>query len=158
MTETIIIIICIVSVIIALITDLRTRIIPNSLVAICILSGLIINSYSYGWIGFKVSMIGFLASGTFFLLFFIFGEGIGAGDVKLVAGLGALLKWPTALFLIIMISLSGGIIALIYLIVKGKIIAFIKRKPEAKGIKLPYAPAIALGTLLSIFLGKYFAG
>jgi prepilin peptidase CpaA len=96
--------------------------------------------------------------------------GMGAGDVKLCAGLGAWI-WPHQLLLsLVFTAMAGGIMVLVWLVffvyLKKAIKAVRKRvggedgevsgNPEPVEIdplkrKMPYAPAIAVGTLLSFF-------
>lgn len=73
-------------------------------------------------------------------LYFVFTgrEGLGGGDIKLLAWLGALLGWQAIPFIIMSSSVTGSIVGLI-----------ISRKSN-DGLKtmIPFGPFIALGALL----------
>ncbi len=67
-------------------------------------------------------------------------EGLGGGDIKLLAWLGALLGWKAIPFIILSSSVSGSIIGL-----------YLSRKSEDKlKTMIPFGPFIALGALLYI--------
>jgi prepilin peptidase CpaA len=91
---------------------------------------------------------------------------MGAGDVKLCAAVGAWIGPSQLLIALVMTSLIGGVMALGWAIAGGFLKQVLlgaaglvvgRRKgltlanPAAR--KMPFAPAIALGTILS-FLGK----
>src|SRR5947209_15767167 len=68
--------------------DLRTRKIPNWLTAGGILAGLALQCWTEGIHGFTVAMLGMgFAILVYLPLYFL--RGMGAGDVKLMAGVGA---------------------------------------------------------------------
>lgn len=73
---------------------------------------------------------------------------IGAGDVKLVAALGLLVRWPAALTLVLAVAVAGGVVALV-LAVHARRLAAIGRNLIGAGDgrlhRMPYGLAIALG-------------
>ena len=73
--------------------DVRYRRIPNWLTAIGVLLGLGLNTFLYqGWPGLRFSLMGLgLAFGIYFGLYAV--RAMGAGDVKLMAAIGALVGW-----------------------------------------------------------------
>jgi len=71
-------------------------------------------------------------------------EGMGRGDVKLVAMIGAFLGWKPALLTIMVGSLAGSIIG-ISLIVLG----FMKREDY-----VPFGPYLVFGALISMFFAQ----
>jgi prepilin peptidase CpaA len=82
-------------------------------------------------------------------------RGMGWGDLKLCAAVGAWIGPGRLVFALIMMGVAGGVMALAALAVRG-----LRHKlpgrltlddPEA--FKLPYAPAIAIGTLFAILGG-----
>ena len=76
---------------------------------------------------------------------YLFGrEGMGRGDVKLVAMIGAFLGWKPALLTIMVGSLAGSIIG-ISLIVLG----FMKREDY-----VPFGPYLVFGALISMFFAQ----
>ena len=76
-------------------------------------------------------------------LYFIFTgrDGLGGGDIKLLAWLGALLGWKSIPFIILSSSVVGSVVGII-----------LSRKNEA-GLKtmIPFGPFLALGALLYLF-------
>ncbi len=78
----------------AFVTDVRSRRIPNLLNLIFILSGLIYQSAAGGWEGLLFAVKGAGAGFAVLFLLYILGA-VGAGDVKLFAGIGA---WTGILF------------------------------------------------------------
>jgi len=149
-------------------TDLRSRRIPNWLVFPCMLTGVIANCICGGTHGFLESLYGLLL-GIFVMGFFAWLGGMGMGDVKLCAGMGAWLGPQQFMVAMVLTGIVGGIMALIWAVkerfVKDLFLGAIDlllgvsrdgvkahrrlvlNNPETR--KMPYAPAIALGTLMS---------
>lgn len=96
------------------------------------------------------SLIGVLVGGGFLLaLAWAYAavtgtEGMGGGDIKLLAMIGAFLGWPSIPVTLFLSSLAGSIIGLSAMLVKG-----VGRK-----YALPFAPFLCLGALLHLFFGK----
>ena len=155
---------------VATFTDLRSRRIPNWLVFPFLLAGIVVSAWLQGWHGIGQSFaglgLGLLIYGSLFWM-----GGMGAGDVKLCAAIGAWIG-PSQLFLALVIAgMAGGIMVLCWAAFGG----FLKelftgagdlvfgwkergtlRDPELALTnpmkrKMPYAPAIAIGTLISFF-------
>ncbi|MCA9581994.1 MAG: prepilin peptidase, partial [Myxococcales bacterium] len=77
---------------ISAVTDTRTGHIPNWITFPPILLAPIGYGLFFGWYGFGQSVLGLLACGV--VPYFMFWQGgMGGGDVKLFAALGALLGW-----------------------------------------------------------------
>ena len=141
-------------------TDFATRLIPNCLpIAVAVLG-----AATRLMTGMEALAISFaLALGIILLLMFLYARGaLGGGDVKLAAAIGAWIG-PDQLFIaLIVTAMAGGIMILLWALwalgIKGlmnrsknsdeeqkpALSAFLKRK-------MPYAPAIAIGTLISFF-------
>lgn len=155
---------------IATFTDLRSRRIPNWLSLPFLLLGIAVSTWLHGWKGIAHSLEG-MALGAF--LFFILSllGGMGMGDVKLCGAIGAWI-WPHQMFIaLVLTGIAGGIMALCWAIAGGflgelfsstgnLLFGFKKRglKPDPElnlanplARKMPYAPAIAIGTLVSFF-------
>lgn len=138
---------------VATFTDLRSRTIPNWLSAGAFLGGLGMRSALYGWTGAKEALIGGAVGFAVFLVFFVLG-GMGGGDVKLMAGFGAILGYPQIVMAAILTAIVGAVMALIYLVQK-KVRRAWKRSRSTESEPadgkdfIPYAPAIAAGVLLS---------
>ena len=107
------------AVVIATITDLRMFKIHNLLTLPLVASGLIYHGVTGGPTGLGESVLGMLTGfGVFFLIYLI--GGMGAGDVKLMAGIGA---WVGALFALgiaLAASLAAGVYALVVIAANGK--------------------------------------
>jgi prepilin peptidase CpaA len=129
---------------VATFTDLRSRRIPNWLVVPFMLAGLVVPAWLFGWHGFGQSMEGFgLGALVFGILSWV--AGMGMGDVKLVAAIGAWVGPQQLLLAMVLTAMTGGLIALAVAIVGNF------RGDAWKSRKIPYAPAIAIGTLISFF-------
>ena len=92
-------------------TDLRTRRIPNALTAGGAICACAYHLTTAGWSGLGHALGGLVVGLAVFLMPFALG-GLGGGDVKLVAALGAWLGPSDALWLALYTALSGGVLAL----------------------------------------------
>jgi prepilin peptidase CpaA len=128
--------------------DLYRRRISNVTSAAAFALGLGTQTWLHGLRGAGNSLAGTLVGFVVFLIFFLLG-GMGAGDVKLMAGFGAVLGWSQTWVAALMTAIVGGLFALGYL----GICKLRKSSKDAAGNKgkesIPYAPAITLGVLLS---------
>jgi len=106
--------------------DLTQKKIPNFITFPVILWGLLTYTVFQGFEGLKFSGLGFLVGLAIFLIPFILG-GMGGGDVKLMAAIGALKGWEFTLYTAIYAGLVGGIIVIIYLIYKKQLGVTLKR-------------------------------
>jgi prepilin peptidase CpaA len=155
--------------VVATFTDLRSRRIPNWLVLPFLGAGILVSAWLHGWHGVGQSFggmgVGLLIYGVFFCM-----GGMGAGDVKLAAALGAWIG-PGQLFIaLVTTGLVGGVMVLCWAVFGGFLkdlfnrtanLAFglkgadghdaVPALPSPVRRKIPYAPAIAIGTLLSFF-------
>ena len=155
---------------ISIVTDIRIRKILNIVTYPAILLGFVLNPIlHYGYsqsvgLGFLHSLLGFLLGFGFFFIFYIFGKGknMGAGDVKLMGAIGALLGWEMTLNAIIFTAFTGLLVAiflffpLLYTMIKsGNVLAL---KGYGK-LTMPYGVSIGIGTILAIlFRILYLAG
>jgi len=149
--------------VVATFTDVRSRRIPNWLVAPFLLAGIGMAGWLHGWQGVGMSLagagLGLLAYGVLFWM-----GGMGAGDVKLCAAIGAWIGPWQLLISLVFTGLAGGAMVLMWALFGG----FLKdlflhtgdlvlRSKERGEVvlsnplrrKMPYAPAIAVGTLIS---------
>jgi prepilin peptidase CpaA len=145
----------------ACIDDLRRRQISNWISGAALVSGLVLQTAQHGWRGTGSALLGTLAGAGVFLIFYVLG-GMGGGDVKLMAGFGALLGSKRLFEAALWTAGCGGVMALA-VIVTGLIREFWRRaqSPDsgvpassaASGRRpdsIPYAPAIAAGVWLSL--------
>ena len=95
---------------IACVTDVRTRKIPNVLTFGTTLAALLVHLVTGGAHGAATALGGWLLGTALFLPFFLL-RGMGAGDVKLLAALGAWLGPRDVVWLGIYSSILGGALA-----------------------------------------------
>lgn len=124
--------------------DLRTGQIPNWLALLAGTTGLAWAGWEAGWKGLGDAVIG-AAVGFFALVGLYLLGGLGGGDVKLMAGLGSLAGKGHIGEALFWMALTGGVWAAAALL-WGR---FKGHRPAPRTI--PYAPAIALGTVMSLW-------
>ena len=155
------------------VVDARTRRIPNVLSAGAMLAGLGLNTAYFGVSGLGVSVGGLLAAAAVLLPAFAVG-GLGAGDVKMMGAIGALLGPQLALAALGLGMIFGGFIMLAHLARLGRLkeklgatwamvaaASFARSVEPLRGpaadpdaIALPYSVPLGLGTVaVLIFLG-----
>lgn len=71
-------------------------------------------------------------------------EGMGGGDVKLLAMIGAFLGWKAVILTILLSSLIGSITGMIVMVAKGKDFKY----------AIPFGPFLSLGAVISLFYGE----
>jgi prepilin peptidase CpaA len=137
----------------AVIEDISRRRISNWTSGGAVAAGLILHFAQKGWLGLWHSLLGIGIGFGVFLIFYLLG-GMGGGDVKLMAGFGALLGDGNILPAAVIAAISGGLMAVAYLAVR----AIARRwRPEAGRLarpsreSIPYAPAITAGVWLALF-------
>ena len=97
---------------ICVVTDLRERRIPNVITLPMILIGILYMGIFNGWSGLGASILGmFLISFPYVIVFAL--GGMGGGDVKLMAAIGAWLGPAIGVWVLLMTVLSGLIITVI---------------------------------------------
>lgn len=131
--------------------DIDHFIIPDTFSIGGILVGLV-GAYLNPERGLLEASLGVLMGGGFFWaiawIYYIVRkqEGIGGGDIKLLAWIGAVLGWPSIPFIIVSSSLIGGI--------AGLLTAY-KKKSGLKTV-IPYGPYLAFGAVLYLFGGYHW--
>ncbi|MHB8389055.1 MAG: A24 family peptidase [Acidobacteriaceae bacterium] len=151
-------------------TDLRSCRIPNWLVLPFLVTGVGVSGWMQGWHGVGQSFLG-IGLGALVLGFLCWMGGMGMGDMKLCAAVGAWIGPAQLMVALVVMAMAGGIMALCWAIGGGFVgelldgagdLIFGLRKrglrPHPELIldnpltrKMPYAPAIAIGTLISFF-------
>jgi prepilin peptidase CpaA len=155
----------------ACVTDFRTRRIPNVLTLSAAAGALLFHLATGGWAAAGWSLAGlFLGAVLFFPMFAL--RGMGAGDVKLLAAVGAWLGPGQVAIVAVATSIVGGAIAIIvalahgylrkaltnlYLILVHWRVAGVRPLPavtldKASGPRLAYALPIAIGTVVTLWL------
>jgi prepilin peptidase CpaA len=102
----------------AAITDLWKFRVYNYLTVPLLLSGLLFHGLTQGGEGLTVSLLGALFGLAVLVPFCLLG-GIGAGDVKLLAGVGAWLGVPATFLIFLLSGLVGGAYALVLVLARG---------------------------------------
>jgi prepilin peptidase CpaA len=134
----------------ATIDDLARRQISNWIPAAALAGGLGWQMGQSGWLGALYALGGTAAGFAVFLIFYLLG-GMGGGDIKLMAGFGALLGAQQMLWASFYTALVGGLLGLGVLGFRRLRKAAGKMSPEGPGSEsIPYAPAIALGVWLAL--------
>ncbi|MCU1328360.1 MAG: type prepilin leader peptidase family protein [Bryobacterales bacterium] len=160
-------------VLLAAIIDFRTHRIPNWLVLPFLLAGLASSAYSNGWSGLSESVLGVLTAAVALGVFCYLG-GMGMGDLKLCAAIGSWIGPSQMAAALVFTGLAGGVMAVGWA-VQGRFLrqtlsglvslvsGFARKglKPHETLVlsnpltrRMPYAPAIAIGTLWS-FVAKH---
>jgi prepilin peptidase CpaA len=160
-------------IVICLYTDLRERRIYNLVVLPVAALGVLVNSLQHGLAGLESSIAGLGLGVALFILPFAMG-GLGAGDVKLLGAIGALKGASFVLYAAMGTALSGGVIALGFLLYQRRLMKTVKRlclailflfdrsgkgclqslellEKEPYNNLFPYGAAIFLGVLLAFF-------
>ena len=135
--------------------DLDVRIVPDVISLPGIVLGLVFSTASYfffndepGIIPTPISsLIGILAGGGFLLATawlyekFTGVEGMGGGDIKLLAMIGAFLGWPAIPVTLFIASLLGSVVGITCMVLTG----------AGRRLALPFAPFLCSGALAYLF-------
>jgi prepilin peptidase CpaA len=142
---------------VAAVIDVRSRRIPNWVSGSALLVGAFVHAWLDGWNGVLLSLTG-AALGLAILLPLYAINAMGAGDVKLLGGLGALVGPHALVSIAIYGAIAGGVMSAFVLIRRQRLAAFFRdvallhRAPTRSGAKAPYGVALASGVYLSLFL------
>jgi len=164
----------------AAVYDVRYRRIPNWLSVGGVLLGLSLNTFLYqGWPGLSFALLGMaIGFGVYFSLYML--RAMGAGDVKLMAAVGAIVGWHDWFGIFLITAIVGGAMALILMATHKRVrktlwnVGFILsemksgrpaymgkeeldvRSPKALG--LPHGAVIAVSCIFFLALSAHFAG
>jgi leader peptidase (prepilin peptidase)/N-methyltransferase len=129
--------------------DLYHQIIPDVISLPGIGVGLLV-SLIIPQITFSNSLIGILlGGGSLFLVATLYQwlfkrEGMGGGDVKLLAMIGAFLGWKAVILTILLSSLIGSVTGIMIMVLKGKNFKY----------AIPFGPFLSLGAVIALFYGE----
>ena len=124
------------------VTDLERRIIPNRIVLPALSAALVVQTIREPGVEWLLAALA--SGGFFFALAFVYPAGLGMGDVKLAAFLGAWLGRDVLVALVVG-SLLGAVIALVVLAVRGS---------GGRRATMPYGPSLAAGGVAALFFGE----
>jgi prepilin peptidase CpaA len=158
--------------------DIPYRRIPNCFTIAGVLLGLAMNTFLYGWAGLLTSLAGLAVGfGAYFILYAM--RAMGAGDVKLMAAIGAIVGWQDWFGIFIATAIVGGFASMALMAMRGRVkktlwnVGFVLTEMKSgraaylsndeldvrssKAIGLPHAAVIAAGTLVFLGLSIHFA-
>lgn len=132
--------------------DFDTQLLPDDITLPLLWLGLLFN-LNYGFTDLKSAVIGAIAG--YLILWSIYWafklvtgkEGMGYGDFKLLAAIGAWFGWQLLPAVILLSSILGAAIGI-------SLIVFTKRGRE---IPMPFGPFLAIGGIAALFLGPQLA-
>jgi len=124
--------------------DLRHQIIPDAITLPGILAGVTANVATRHLSWAEVALGILLGGGVFFVIIVVSRGGMGAGDMKLGAMLGAFLGWKIAVFALMVAVVVGGVSA-VALMALG-----VRNRKDA----IPFGPFLALGGAAALFWGE----
>lgn len=152
---------------VGLISDTLKRRISNTLVLTVLMVGVLVNTIGPqpfrendglftllpGALGFTSSVLGALVALVVFLPFYAL-RALGAGDVKLLTGVGAFAGTAAFLNIALWVLMAGGVLALVRMAIAGHPRVLLNNmaavmtgqfKPAQTLWRMPYAAAIAMG-------------
>ncbi|KJU83201.1 peptidase A24A domain-containing protein, partial [Candidatus Magnetobacterium bavaricum] len=132
--------------------DIDHQIIPDVITVPGVVIGLVAagfilpDPYGYGTVlGFKWSVIGLLTGGGIFYVIAVVSKGgMGGGDIKLMAMLGAMFGWKYVLMTIFIASFTGSVYGLALMVLAGK----------GRKTKVPFGPFLATASVIVLFYGR----
>lgn len=137
----------------ATIEDLWRRQVSNWISLSALIAGFAWQIYTKGWVGAGSAALGCICGFVVFLLFYLLG-GMGGGDVKLMAGFGALLGPGRLLEASLYTAIVGAAIAVLVLAVAA-LVRLATRGARGTGPQsIPYAPAITAGVWLALVVPR----
>ena len=130
--------------------DIDYQIIPNGITLPGIPIAIVAATFLLPQMDFAESMIGVLIGGGSLLIvawlymLLMRKEGMGGGDIKLLAMVGALIGWQGILFTIFVSSAVGSVIG----------ITMMARMKKNMKFAIPFGPFLSIGAITYIFFGK----
>ncbi len=96
-------------------------------------------------LGFREAIAGILSGGGLFYIIAVLSRGgMGGGDIKMMAMVGAFMGWKAVLLTTFSGSLLGSIIGVFLMVFKGR----------GRKTKIPFGPFLASGAILTLFYGQ----
>ncbi len=129
--------------------DFQFRIIPDQLNLFGFIMGIIYSTLKMNILDSLIGVVvgaGFLWGIAYFYLRFRGIEGLGMGDVKMMAFVGAYLGWFGAFFTIFVGSFIGAIVGIVG--------AYISKSEDKGKFEIPFGPFLAFASVVYIFFGE----
>ncbi len=132
--------------------DFDTQLLPDDITLPLLWLGLLLN-LSYGFTDIASAVIGAMAGylvlwSVYWLFKLVTGkEGMGYGDFKLLAAIGAWFGWQLLPAVILLSSVVGSVIGIALILLKGK----------TRHTAIPFGPFLALGGIAALFYGQALA-
>ena len=129
--------------------DIDHQIIPDVITCPGIVVGFF-SSFVVGYVTYKESLMGIVLVGGILLLvatgyyFLTKKEGMGGGDIKLLAMIGAFIGWKGVLLTIFLSSAIGTLSGLLVML----------RSRKTMKMAIPFGPFLSIGATIYIFFGK----
>ena len=124
--------------------DLAHQIVPDLITLPGMVIGVVFSSTILPT-GFLNSLSGlFLGGALFYLVASLSRGGMGGGDIKLIAMVGAFTGWKAVLLTIFISALAGSVLGIILMMFLGK----------SRKYPVPFGPFLALGAMISILWGS----
>ena len=129
--------------------DIEHQIIPDEISLPGIAVGFVLSFFLKGhtWLNSLLGIL--LGGGSLLLVAYAYQrltgkEGMGGGDIKLLAMMGAFLGWKAVPFIILASSLAGSLVGISLMLIQ---------KKDSK-LAIPFGPYLAFGAVLYVFYGK----
>lgn len=129
--------------------DIDHQLLPDNITVPLLWLGLSLNLFEI-YTTLEASLVGAIAGyGILWLVYHLFRlttgkEGMGFGDFKLMAALGAWLGWQTLPVVILLSSAIGAVVGLVLVLVRNR----------DKNLPLPFGPYLALAGWIALLWGK----
>ena len=131
--------------------DLDFKIIPDEINFIGFLTGIIYSFFRKDFSTIDALLGGLVGAGILWGISFLYKkyrgiEGLGFGDVKMMAFVGTYLGWFGSLFTIFLGSFLGALV--------GITAAYISKAEDKGKFEIPFGPFLALGAVIYLFFGE----
>ncbi len=132
--------------------DMKYKLLPDSITYLILWTGITCSLLGYG-ITLENSiygvLVGYLSLWSVYMAFKIITgrEGMGHGDFKLIAAIGAWIGWKMLLPALLIASLVGAIISIGILVLS-------KKSADAQSRAVPFGPYLALGGWITLLWGN----
>jgi leader peptidase (prepilin peptidase)/N-methyltransferase len=128
--------------------DFDTQLLPDGLTLPLLWGGLVVNLFEL-FVPLRTSVIGAIAGYlALWIVYWLFKlirgkEGMGYGDFKLLAALGAWMGWQMLPFIVLLSSVVGAVIGIMLIVFKGR----------DHNIPLAFGPYLAIAGAIALFFG-----